>query len=403
MQHTFPTNAHPQSVNRPSTTRTNLLLIAVGGVILGGSVIVALIVGALFVIGGSAAQPTNLIAANTMVRGTGIMDVAVGGLTVDAAAAKLMALAVTQPITQSITLRDSDRTWPVAAADLGIALNGQATAIKALQTSRAADFAHNPARVLSVLPVYSIDLTKAQSKLIALSGQINVAVGANGGLSAGRALNVTATLNSIPPDLGAMLASGTLALVMDSIKAPQTTYIVEHGQELNLIAKLFNVTPESIIALNNISNADQIYPGQSLLIPAAGIWVPTEKDAPPAPSATDKAIVAVIKEQRLYAYENGHLVHSTLMSSGTIGHDTVAGDYHVFVKYTSTRMTGPGYDLPDVPWTMYFYEGYGIHGAYWHNSFGREMSHGCINLEVSEAKWFYDFAPIGTLVRIIRT
>ncbi len=105
--------------------------------------------------------------------------------------------------------------------------------------------------------------------------------------------------------------------------------------------------------------------------------------------------------QRIYAYQDGHLVHSTLMSSGKAGNETVQGDYHIYVKYVTTRMTGPDYDIPDVPWTMYFYKGYGIHGAYWHNDFGRTMSHGCVNLETSEAKWFYDFAPVGTLVRVL--
>lgn len=47
-------------------------------------------------------------------------------------------------------------------------------------------------------------------------------------------------------------------------------------------------------------------------------------------------------------------------------------------------MTGPGYDLPNVPYTMYFYQGYGLHGTYWHNNFGTPMSHGCVNMPTPE-------------------
>ena len=48
--------------------------------------------------------------------------------------------------------------------------------------------------------------------------------------------------------------------------------------------------------------------------------------------------------------------------------------------------------------TKYFYKGYGIHGAYWHTNFGAPMSHGCVNLSLADAEWFYNWAPMGTKV-----
>jgi lipoprotein-anchoring transpeptidase ErfK/SrfK len=63
-------------------------------------------------------------------------------------------------------------------------------------------------------------------------------------------------------------------------------------------------------------------------------------------------------------------------------------------------MTGPGYYLPNVPYTMYFYRGYGLHGTYWHANFGRPMSHGCVNLPTYEAQWLFNWAPVGTLVNV---
>jgi len=54
------------------------------------------------------------------------------------------------------------------------------------------------------------------------------------------------------------------------------------------------------------------------------------------------------------------------------------------------------YNLPNVPYVMYFenpqvpgWRGYGLHGAYWHNDFGRQRSHGCVNLPVDVAKEIY--------------
>jgi lipoprotein-anchoring transpeptidase ErfK/SrfK len=102
----------------------------------------------------------------------------------------------------------------------------------------------------------------------------------------------------------------------------------------------------------------------------------------------------------LYAYEGDTVVNSFLVSTGVAAYPTVTGQYYIYVKYLSTLMTGPGYYLPDVPYTMYFYEGYGIHGTYWHNNFGHPMSHGCVNMRTSDAEWMFNWASVGTLVNI---
>jgi lipoprotein-anchoring transpeptidase ErfK/SrfK len=49
---------------------------------------------------------------------------------------------------------------------------------------------------------------------------------------------------------------------------------------------------------------------------------------------------------------------------------------------------------------MYFYQGYALHGTYWHSNFGQPMSHGCVNMRTPDAEWLYQFAPVGTAVRV---
>jgi lipoprotein-anchoring transpeptidase ErfK/SrfK len=57
------------------------------------------------------------------------------------------------------------------------------------------------------------------------------------------------------------------------------------------------------------------------------------------------------------------------------------------------------YDLPGVPWNLYFTEGGAvIHGAYWHKSFGSPYSHGCVNLSPENAHTLYSWADLGTTV-----
>ena len=121
---------------------------------------------------------------------------------------------------------------------------------------------------------------------------------------------------------------------------------------------------------------------------------------PPGVGPNDKWIDINLSQQRLYAYVGTQLIRSFVVSTGVATHPTVTGTYHIYVKYTSTLMTGPGYYLPNVPYTMYFYRGYGIHGTYWHNNFGVPMSHGCINMRTPEAGWLFNWAPLGTVVHI---
>lgn len=107
-----------------------------------------------------------------------------------------------------------------------------------------------------------------------------------------------------------------------------------------------------------------------------------------------------LSQQMVYAYEGGTVVNSFLASTGTWEHPTVTGKYHIYVKYRYTDMAGPGYYLPNVPYTMYFYQGYGLHGTYWHHNFGTPMSHGCVNLQTDNAGWLFNWASVGTLVNV---
>jgi lipoprotein-anchoring transpeptidase ErfK/SrfK len=83
---------------------------------------------------------------------------------------------------------------------------------------------------------------------------------------------------------------------------------------------------------------------------------------------------------------------------------TVTGQFHTYMKYEYQDMSGYhlgyNYDLADVPHVMYFFEDYAIHGAYWHNNFGTPMSHGCVNVNLPDAAWLYNWAPVGTLVNV---
>ncbi len=136
----------------------------------------------------------------------------------------------------------------------------------------------------------------------------------------------------------------------------------------------------------------------------------------PLPAGDEKWIDIDLSEQILVAYEGQKEILRTAISSGAAETPTVTGRYRIYHKLLSQTMRGLDYVQPDVPYVMYFYGAYSIHGAYWHNDFGRARSHGCVNLRVPDAKWLFEWAdpplapgqtqvwvgsePLGTLVVI---
>ncbi len=129
---------------------------------------------------------------------------------------------------------------------------------------------------------------------------------------------------------------------------------------------------------------------------------PRPTQIPADKSQSGKWIEIDLSAQRLYAHEGQKTVLTAVVSTGTRWTPTVTGRFKIYAKYRSAPMRGPGYYLPNVPWTMYFYGSYAIHGTYWHNNFGRPMSHGCVNMKTNEAKWLFNWAPRGTLVVVHR-
>ncbi len=137
---------------------------------------------------------------------------------------------------------------------------------------------------------------------------------------------------------------------------------------------------------------------------------PTSEFAAPAPSGQLPAIASNGKNTRwidvdlthqsVYAYEGETVVNSFIVSTGTWLTPTVTGQYKIYVKLRYGNMSGPGYFLPDVPYIMYFYESYGLHGTYWHHNFGTPMSYGCVNLRTEDAAWLFNWASVGTLVNV---
>jgi hypothetical protein len=109
-------------------------------------------------------------------------------------------------------------------------------------------------------------------------------------------------------------------------------------------------------------------------------------------------------EERRYA-QTSQAVFSSLVSSGKPGYETPTGQYFVYSKQIAADMqSGPGaaepYYAPAVPYVLWFTGSYSIHGANWHNNFGRAVSHGCVNLPMGAAAWVFQSVGVGMRVSV---
>lgn len=191
------------------------------------------------------------------------------------------------------------------------------------------------------------------------------------------------------------------AAIQPAVSAPASGsvayHVVQAGDSLSAIAAYHGVTQQALMNANGLSNPNHIWVGQRLQI--VGGRQPSVNNAY-APPAGRKRIVVDLSDQSLTAWHGDTVALYTNISSGTNAAPTVTGYYRIDRKYPVQRMTGPGYDIPDVPSVMYFWQGYAFHGAYWHNNFGTPMSHGCVHLRPGEASWLYGWADVGTEVYI---
>jgi len=114
----------------------------------------------------------------------------------------------------------------------------------------------------------------------------------------------------------------------------------------------------------------------------------------------EKWIEVDLSLQKLWAWQGNNLFLETLVSTGLPWWPTPQGEFRVWAKARATKMEGGEgkyyYNLPNVPFVMFFendkipgYRGFGLHGTYWHNDFGRVHSHGCVNLPTPIAEKLY--------------
>lgn len=114
-----------------------------------------------------------------------------------------------------------------------------------------------------------------------------------------------------------------------------------------------------------------------------------------------KEIKVSIDKQKLTYTFGGVVLDTFLVSTGVPGMGTPKGTYKILQKKPTVNYGGAGfnYSYPNTKWNLKFLTqkySFFIHGAYWHNNFGKKMSHGCVNVSYVNMEKLYNWAEVGT-------
>jgi lipoprotein-anchoring transpeptidase ErfK/SrfK len=130
-------------------------------------------------------------------------------------------------------------------------------------------------------------------------------------------------------------------------------------------------------------------------IARSDLLVALQRKRPEAIPAGHRWVHVDLTERVLTAYEGEQLVYSTLVSTGKPGWETPQGLFRVWMKSKHRTMKGnrEPYLVEEVPFVLYFHKSIALHGALWHENFGKAVTHGCVNLSPADAQWLFSWSP----------
>ncbi len=122
------------------------------------------------------------------------------------------------------------------------------------------------------------------------------------------------------------------------------------------------------------------------------------------PAPYNYVYVTQTRPETATVYSNGAQVYQTLANTGVPGATTADGTFPVYLRFTSTTMTGTNpdgshYSDPNIPWVSYFNGGDALHG-FVRSSYGFPQSDGCVEMPPANAAIVFPLTPIGTLVTV---
>jgi lipoprotein-anchoring transpeptidase ErfK/SrfK len=103
--------------------------------------------------------------------------------------------------------------------------------------------------------------------------------------------------------------------------------------------------------------------------------------------------------------DDWHTLYTFDVSTGRAGHSTPTGSFRPIRMHTMWHSSK--YENAPMPWSIFFYGGYAIHGTTDLKHLGHVASHGCVRLDPKNAKLLFDLVQsvglANTKVTLIRS
>lgn len=148
-------------------------------------------------------------------------------------------------------------------------------------------------------------------------------------------------------------------------------------------------------------------PEQSAFVHASFIKKLSDIPRVDKPAFPGRWVDVQLDKQVMVAYYQDRPLMLAQIASGRQNYETDKGTWGIYLRLMSQRMQGSNlfspeyFNLDSIPYIQYFtLSGEAIHGTYWHDMFGQQMSHGCLNASIVTAQWMLNWAPLGTKIVI---
>ena len=103
--------------------------------------------------------------------------------------------------------------------------------------------------------------------------------------------------------------------------------------------------------------------------------------------AKAEVVITIQKSTQTMYVETPTDTYEWPISTGRKGYNTPSGDYR---PYLLKRLHySKKYDNAPMPWSIFFHGGYAIHATGEVERLGTPVSHGCVRLELRNARWLY--------------
>ncbi|MFH2068583.1 MAG: methylated-DNA--[protein]-cysteine S-methyltransferase [Candidatus Omnitrophota bacterium] len=210
-------------------------------------------------------------------------------------------------------------------------------------------------------------------------------------------LLLTAHFSSAEETVPAKINPGILPLAGEP-----TTYTVQEGDFLFLVARRYGIGYPAIVRANRIIDPNKIFINQKLILPKEAI----------VPKVVSQGIIINLPEYRLYLFSGGTLTGIYPVAIGLPTWQTPTGEFTVFNKVKDPAWymppeiarrenvereiipAGPNNPLGD-RWIGTSIKHTGIHGTNQPMSIGKSLSHGCIRLYPEDIQKVFDAVGVG--------